>query len=195
MTHRIAILTSGPSRGSNFEAIVSFFEENRLPVEVAFLLVTKPNAPVIERAVRRNIPVLCLMQRDPVEFEAALLKEIQARQVELIALAGFMKHLSHEFLDKLLPSVLNIHPALLPRFGGQGMFGMSVHEAVFAAGETDSGVTVHWVDAEYDHGEIIAQERVDISDCRTPEEIAHRVLYIEHRLYPKTIWDVLEKRQ
>jgi phosphoribosylglycinamide formyltransferase-1 len=184
MTHRIAILTSGPSRGSNFEAIVSFFEENRLPVEVAFLLVTKPNAPVIERAVRRNIPVLCLMQRDPVEFEAALLKEIQARQVELIALAGFMKHLSHEFLDKLLPSVLNIHPALLPRFGGQGMFGMSVHEAVFAAGET-----------EYDHGEIIAQERVDISDCRTPEEIAHRVLYIEHRLYPKTIWDVLEKRQ
>lgn len=123
-----------------------------------------------------------------------MLELCRQERIELIALAGFMKLLSPAFLDRTGIPVLNIHPALLPKYGGQGMYGIRVHEAVFDAGERFSGATVHLVDPIYDHGEIIAQEQVDISDCHSPEAIAAKVLEIEHGIYARAIYDFLNRK-
>jgi phosphoribosylglycinamide formyltransferase 1 len=192
MTHRIAVLTSGPSRGSNFEAMVEWFHDHRKPVEVAFLGVTKADAPVVERARRWRIPVFHASWCDQGCFERSVLERMKQDEVELLALAGFMKLVSREFLEQAGVPVLNIHPALLPAHGGQGMYGMNVHNAVFQAHEEYSGVTIHKVDDRYDAGEIVAQEQVWVGDCKTPQEIALRVLAVEHRLYAETISKILE---
>lgn len=114
-----------------------------------------------------------------------------AEKIDLIALAGFMSLLGGDFLTSVGIPVVNIHPALLPKYGGPGMYGMRVHEAVFASGDKVSGATVHLVDPVYDHGEIIAQKQVDISACRSPEEIAGLVLRVEHQLYAPAIYQYL----
>jgi folate-dependent phosphoribosylglycinamide formyltransferase PurN len=102
-----------------------------------------------------------------------------------------MRKLSKEFFEAVKTPVINIHPALLPKYGGKGMYGMNVHKAVFEAGEKESGATVHYVNEEYDKGEIITQKRCDISMCISPDEIAEKVLKIEHEIYPKTIEKLL----
>jgi len=125
------------------------------------------------------------------QFEEKVLYLCQYHGIHLIALSGFLKKLSPMFIRDVSIPILNIHPALLPKFGGKGMYGMSVHKAVFDAADKESGATVHLVDAKYDHGKIVAQQVVEVSDCKTPAEIADRVLKIEHQLYGKTIWDFL----
>ena len=112
---------------------------------------------------------------------------MQRHEVEVICLAGYMKKLGAEVLTAYEGRILNIHPALLPKFGGQGMYGMRVHEAVLAAGERESGATVHLVDEEYDHGQILAQEKVPVKAGDTPETLQKRVLAVEHRLYAVTL--------
>ncbi|HNX00656.1 MAG TPA: phosphoribosylglycinamide formyltransferase [Candidatus Cloacimonadota bacterium] len=189
--NKIAVVTSGMSRGSNLEAMVSYFRENRLPVEVCFVVVTRTQAPVIEKCDAMKIPVVYLRTNDMALFESKLLEKIHQEHPELLVLAGFLKKLSSGFLSSLPCKVVNIHPALLPKYGGEGMYGHFVHEAVFQAGDRMSGATVHWVNENYDAGRIIAQETVDITDCRTPDEIAARVLRVEHQLYGKTIWQIL----
>lgn len=141
-----------------------------------------------------NLPCHILDPKITESFEARLLELCRAEGIDLIALAGFMKLLSRNFLEELGLPVLNIHPALLPDHGGSGMYGIRVHEAVFAAGARVSGATVHLIDPIYDHGRIIAQEQVDISDCRSPEEIAVRVLAVEHRIYAPAIHAILSGR-
>ncbi len=119
----------------------------------------------------------------------------QTENIDLIALAGYMKLLSASFLENIGLPVLNIHPALLPKYGGPGMYGIRVHAAVFAAGEKISGATVHLVDPLYDHGKIIAQEQLDISDCPSAEVIAARVLAVEHRIYAPAIHAFLSQNK
>ena len=135
-----------------------------------------------------NIAVYHLSERT---HGAALGEEIlaamQRHEVEVICLAGYMKKLGTEVLTAYEGRILNIHPALLPKFGGQGMYGMRVHEAVLAAGERESGATVHLVDEEYDHGQILAQEKVPVKAEDTPETLQKRVLAAEHRLYAATL--------
>ena len=126
-------------------------------------------------------------------YEAELMRLVKCHRVELIALAGFLKLLSSELLDQLAIPVLNIHPALIPEHCGKGMYGMKVHKAVFAAGETISGATVHIVDPVYDHGRIVIQKQTDISDCVSPEEIAARVLSLEHSIYAPAILQILQE--
>lgn len=126
-------------------------------------------------------------------FEEKLVALAQSADAQLIALCGFMKLLSPDCLSALKIPVLNIHPALLPKYGGRGMYGMKVHEAVFAARERLSGATIHSVDPIYDHGEILSQRTVDIADCTCPEEIAIRVLAIEHEIYAPAIFDELQR--
>lgn len=164
-----------------------------MPVEIRFATAARASAPVAELCKELGIPCEILDPRRQADFEAKLLSLCHKENIALIALAGFMSLLSADFLNKVGIPVLNIHPALLPKYGGKGMFGMAVHEAVFFCGDKVSGVTVHRVDPLYDHGEIIAQTEVDISDCPSPEEIAARVLEVEHRLYAPAIFSVLSK--
>lgn len=187
----IAVLTSGKSRGSNFTALYQWFRENHKPVKIAFLTVNNPESPVVE--ICKELGVLCLYlpTKEMAEFERKLLSYLQEHNIELIALAGFLRKLSADFIVGCGVPILNIHPALLPKYGGKGMYGMNVHKAILAAGEKESGVTVHLVDENYDTGKIIAQERVVIEDCTTPEEIAARVLTLEHQFYAPAILTLL----
>ncbi len=187
----IAVLTSGHSRGSNFEAIVRYLADK--PVQVAFVVVTSHKAPIIERAARLGIPALYIPAKDVAAFERQLLSALTQHEVKLLAFAGFMRKLSVDFLQTCPCQVVNIHPALLPNYGGEGMYGIRVHEAVFAAGEKVSGATVHHVNGEYDAGEVISQRQIDISACQSPEEVAGAVLNVEHELYPETIWELVKR--
>ncbi len=192
MTKKIAFLTSGMSRGSNFEAIVHFLRENNLPVEVSFVIVTRKYAPIIEKCEAFQIPSIFLKATDIQQFESTLTELIHLHKIDLLVLSGFLFKLSHEFIQSVSCPIVNIHPALLPKYGGEGMYGHFVHEAVFAAKEKMSGATVHWVNEDYDAGKIIAQQEVDITGCKSPEEIAAKVLAVEHELYGKTIASILD---
>jgi phosphoribosylglycinamide formyltransferase 1 len=188
---KIVILTSGMSRGSNFDAIARYFRDYKLPIEIAFVIVTKEDAPIIEKCKSFNVPHILLKITDMNLFELSLLDQIIGKNINLLVLSGFLFKLSPKFLRALPCPVVNIHPALLPQYGGAGMYGHHVHEAVFAAGDIVSGATVHWVNEEYDRGKIIAQKIVDLTACKSPDDIAATVLQMEHQLYGPTIWHIL----
>lgn len=191
---RIAVLTSGHGRGSNLRALYKAFTKNSLPLKIAFATASSGKAPVVQLCSDLGLPCHILNPRYQESFENRLLELCQQEQIDLVALAGFMRLLSPAFLDQAGIPVLNIHPALLPQYRGKGMYGIRVHEAVFDAGERFSGATVHLVDPIYDHGEIIAQEQVDISDCHSPEAIAAKVLEIEHGIYARAIYRFLRRK-
>lgn len=180
----IGVLASGG--GSNFEALVNA----RIPdAEIRLLIVNKPGAGALDRAKRLGVPSLVLESRlfpDRSAFYAAAAEALEKAGVALVCLAGFLLKVEPNFIDRFRGRILNIHPALLPKFGGQGMWGHHVHEAVIAAGEKESGCTVHLVDEEYDHGAVLAQARVSVAAGDTPDALAARVLEQEHRLYPET---------
>lgn len=186
-TWRIAVLTSGHGRGSNLRAMHHYFSEHALPVEICFATASDPSAPVVALCKELGVPCHILKPRPKKEFEARLLELCKEEKADLIALAGFMSLLSADFIAAVGIPILNIHPALLPRYGGKGMYGSRVHEAVFESGDKVSGASVHVVDPVYDHGEVIAREEVDISDCASPSEIAEKVLRAEHRIYAPAI--------
>jgi len=173
-----------------------------IQVQIAIVIHTKSNSPILDVCSEYGLKPLHIpyvskqeagegqpvsRNQSGLRFEEQLLSTIKEKGLDLIVLAGFMKQLSASFIDKACIPIMNIHPALLPKFGGKGMYGMRVHEKVFASREEYSGATVHLVDPEYDHGRIIAQERVWIADCRSAEEIAARVLKAEHYLYGRAI--------
>lgn len=181
----IAFLTSGKSRGSNFEAVMTHLEKSEVPIAVKFLVITRADAPITKRAEKFGVKY-CLLD-DKKTFEETLLQLLNENKIHLIVLAGFMRKLSEDFLQNYQGDIINIHPALLPKYGGKGMFGMRVHEAVFQAKEKFSGASVHYVNERYDEGEIIAQQKIPIDHCKSAEEIARAVLKIEHKLYPEVI--------
>ncbi len=191
--YKIAVFTSGMSRGSNFEAMVNVFKGMDLPITIEFVLITRRNAPIKERCERLGIPVYYAPTKDWNSFEEKVISRCRESNLDLVALAGFMKQITPHIIDGIGCPMLNIHPALLPNYGGKGMFGMNVHKAVFADGCKESGVTVHQVNDAYDEGDIVAQEQVDITKCSSPEEIAKTVLKIEHSLYGRAIWSFLKK--
>lgn len=188
---RIAVLSSGMSRGTNLRAMAEYFKRNNLPVKISFVVRTKENAPINLVCSQYGIPCHFIEYRTKEKFEEKVLYLCHHYRIQLLALSGFLKKLSPLLLRELAIPVLNIHPALLPKYGGNRMYGMAVHQAVYDAKETISGATVHRVDSHYDHGKIIAQMQTDVSDCKSPEEIADTVLKIEHQLYGKAIWDYL----
>ncbi len=186
---KIAVLTSGHSRGSNFKAIVDYIRMNDLPIDVAFLFAVDATAPVIQLCKEYNIPVI--LAKNTSRINDQLIEVFGIESVDLIVLAGFMRKINDSLLQSVKCPIINIHPALLPKFGGKGMFGMNVHQAVFDAKEQYSGATVHLVSNQYDEGDIIIQQSIEINDCKSPEEIAHRVLKIEHEIYPLAIKKIL----
>ncbi len=184
----IAVFASG--RGSNFENIYRAIQQGRLAATIVLLVSNNASAPAVATAQRWNIPVAVLPpSRFPSEtaYVQQLLETLKHHQVEWIVLAGYMKKIPAPVIHQYPNRIVNIHPALLPAFGGKGMYGMHVHQAVFDSGAQVSGVTIHFVNEEYDKGAIIYQEPVIIRDCHTPEAIAQKVLAVEHRLYPEVL--------
>lgn len=181
---RIAVFASGS--GSNFQSIVDATRDGRLDARVELCVSSRPDAGVVERARLMGIPVFVL--NGPVDIQFAELKEsLEAQKIDIIALAGFLKKIPAQLIQLYPLRILNIHPALLPRFGGPGMYGKYVHEAVLAAGETISGATVHIVDEEYDSGPIVMQRTVPVLPTDKASDLAARVLQIEHELYPEAL--------
>lgn len=189
----IGVLASGG--GSNFEALARACKEGKIPGAKIHLLITnKLGVGALDRAVRLGIDALVL---DPTDFPdrtayyERVAKELEQRGVEIVCLAGFLLKLEPNFIHRFPGRILNIHPALLPKFGGKGMFGHHVHAAVLAAGEKESGCTVHVVDEEFDHGPALSQARVPVFPGDTPDTLAARVLIEEHRTYPETVRDFI----
>lgn len=181
--------------GSNLQAIIDACRDGGLRARVAVVIVNNRSALARERALRAGIPVEVLngvTHPDPSALDRAIRDTLVRYAVEWVCLAGYMKKVGPLTLAAFPQRIVNIHPALLPKYGGPGFFGVNVHEAVIQAGETESGATVHQVDAVYDHGAILGQERVPILPGDTPETLAARILPVEHRLYVETLRRLLE---
>ncbi len=185
--YKIVILTSGKSRGSNFEAIANYFQRKKLPIEISAVVITNKSAPIIEKCEHFRIPHLFISCKDINYYQNRLAEYIHANGINLIVLAGFMKLLKQDFITSIQIPILNIHPALLPKFGGKGMYGINVHQAVYAKRERFSGITIHQVNAEYDQGDIVFQKRIRVHRSKSPEIIAQKVLKQEHKYYGQVI--------
>ncbi|MFL5532683.1 MAG: phosphoribosylglycinamide formyltransferase [Gemmatimonadales bacterium] len=180
MTMRIAVAISG--RGSNLEALLHALGPGA-PAEVALVLSDR-SAPGLDLARARQIPAVVLTDSAQGDEWLALLGR---QRIELLVLAGYLKLVPSSVIARYRGRIINIHPALLPDFGGQGMYGRRVHQAVLDSGARESGATVHLVDEAYDHGATLAQARVPVLPGDTPERLAERVLQQEHRLLPAVV--------
>lgn len=186
---KIAVFASG--KGSNFEAIQTAIEKGTITgARVVVVISNNPDAGALRIARDHNIPALHISRSrfdNDEAFENQLLGSLGNHNVNFIALAGYMKKIPSSVISRYRNRIINIHPALLPRFGGKGMYGEHVHRAVIASGDKTSGATVHVVDEIYDHGAIVLQKTVPVHPDDTPESLAARVLKIEHEIYPEAI--------
>ncbi len=176
--------------GSNLQAILDAIEAGQVPARPCVVICNNSDAAALTRAAAKGIPARHLSSKthpDPAALDAAILAALQDNEVALVVLAGYMKKLGPGVLRAYRHRILNIHPALLPKYGGQGMYGMRVHHAVLAAGERESGATVHLVTDEYDEGPVLAQAQVPVLPGDTAEALQARVLEQEHRLYPEVL--------
>lgn len=181
--------------GSNMQAIIDACKEGRLHAQPAVVISNNSESTALERARREGIPGYHLSSAthpDPAELDAAITHTLEEHGVDLVILAGYMKLLGPQTLARYRGRILNIHPALLPKFGGKGLYGKKVHEAVLAAGERVTGVTIHLVDERYDAGPIIAQREVPVMEGDTVDSLADRVLEREHELYAETIEKIVQ---
>lgn len=175
--------------GSNMQAIIDACREGRLDATPCVVISNNSESMALQRARRAGIPafhVSAATHPGPAE-DREILRILRKHRVDTVVLAGYMKQIGPCTLGAYHGRILNIHPALLPKFGGQGMYGQRVHEAVLVAGERATGVTVHVVDGLYDHGRILAQREVPVRQGDTAESLAARVLQEEHRLYSETL--------
>ena len=185
---RLGLLAS--HGGSNVQAILDAIAQGTLPARAVLLISNNSTARVLERAAAAGVPTAHMSTHThpaPGELDAAMVAAFRQHGANLIVLAGYMRKVGPGLLAAFPNAVLNIHPALLPRHGGQGMYGLHVHAAVLAAGDRTTGATVHLVDSIYDHGATLAQASVGVQPGDTPESLQARVLQTEHTLYPETL--------
>ena len=185
---KVAVFASG--RGSNFEQLCIAQKNKKNPAEIALLIESKPEIGAIEIAKDFNIPFQVFKSSEydgPEDYNSQLLSCLKDNNIDFIALAGWLKLIDVSIINAFHNRIINIHPALLPFFGGKGMYGHHVHQAVWESGMLVSGATVHIVDSEYDRGMIIKQESVQLKFDETPESIAQKVLKIEHKIYPEAL--------
>ncbi len=190
---RLAVFSS--HSGSNFQSIIDAIKEGQLFAEIVCLITNNSDAYCIERAKQNNIPYYHISNKthpDPILYEKAILDVLNINSTDLIILAGYMKIIPSSIIRAYKNRILNIHPALLPKFGGKGMYGMNVHQAVIKSGEKVSGATVHLVDEIYDNGRVLNQMQVEVSSSDNAETLAQKVLDVEHKLYPLTIQQIIE---
>ncbi|MCO6472737.1 MAG: phosphoribosylglycinamide formyltransferase [Melioribacteraceae bacterium] len=191
---KIAVFVSG--RGSNLNSLINFIKENSVNAEISAVVSDKIDCPAFEIAKKNNISCFSVKQKIEEKFYGYedLLMLFKKIGINFIVLAGYLKMIPADFVRRFQNRIINIHPALLPSFGGKGMYGMNVHKAVFESSAKVSGATVHFVNEKYDEGKIIAQRCVDISSAESPEEIAESVLREEHRLLPQVIKNFAENK-
>ena len=185
---KLAVLVSGG--GSNLQAIVDAVESGTLDIDINLVLSNKSDAFALERARNHGIPAVVHSSGDfpsKEEFRARFLEILLEHEVNFVVLAGYLKKLPITVIRRFPRRIINIHPALLPKYGGMGFYGIKVHQAVIQAGDRETGVTIHYVDDKYDHGDIILQEKVRVEQDDTPEALAARVLRLEHSVLPKVL--------
>jgi phosphoribosylglycinamide formyltransferase-1 len=183
---RAAVFASGG--GSNFQALLDH-QRGDGSWEVVLLVTDRPDAGAVDRARAGGVTAVVVpaTDREGTEVTRELLEVLDEHGIDLILLAGYLKLVPREVVARYRQRILNIHPALLPKFGGKGMYGLRVHRAVLESGDEESGATVHFVDEEYDRGPVLAQRRVPVRSDDVPETLAARVLSVEHRLYPAAV--------
>lgn len=195
MKAKLVVCASGD--GSNFEAIVKATRDGALQAEVTGLIVNRGKIGVLDRAERLNVPRAILSPKDfptRAEWDAAMAKRLQDWSADWVVLAGYLALIGPAVLAAFPGRIVNSHPALLPKFGGEGMYGDRVHEAVLQAGEPETGITIHTIDDVYDRGLILAQERVPVLPGDTPATLAARVKSRETAFYPKVLNDLITGR-
>lgn len=186
---RLAIFASGS--GSNAEKIAEYFK-NHPNIEISLILSNNPQAGVIARARKFQIPVV-LFDKKTFNDTNRIVELLQNQHIDLVVLAGFMMLIPEAMVQAFPNKIINIHPALLPKYGGKGMYGHFVHEAVVAAQESESGITIHYVNEHYDEGTIIFQASCPVSPTDTPQDVAKKVQVLEHQHFPEVVEQVLEQ--
>ena len=189
--HRIAIFASGA--GSNARKIIEHFRNHPL-IKVGLIVSNKTTAGVLGIAKENDIPTL-LIDKEEFFRGNAYVEHLRNAGISFIVLAGFLWKIPQKLIDDYRNSIINIHPALLPNYGGKGMYGNFVHEAVIKAGDLESGITIHYVDEHYDNGDIIFQARVPVQKNDTPDSLAQKIHAIEHEYYPRVIEELLMPNQ
>jgi phosphoribosylglycinamide formyltransferase 1 len=187
----LAVMVSGQGRGSNMAALISACAEGTIPGKVGVVIGTRADMPALLRAQETGVPTAVVSPRkyeaDPAGYGETLLKILRKHEINLICLAGYMRRLPEPMTEIFRHCVMNVHAALLPSFGGQGMYGENVHRAVLESGVKITGCTVHFVDEEYDSGPIIVQRAVAVAEDDTPQTLAARVLTEEHQAYVEAV--------
>ena len=180
---KIVVFASGA--GSNAKKIIDYFQGHKL-ITVSLIVCNKPRAGVLSIAEQAGIPTL-LIEKEKFFRGDAYINELKERGIGFIVLAGFLWKIPDALIKAYPGKIINIHPALLPNYGGKGMYGGFVHEAVITNKDKESGITIHYVDEHYDHGDIIFQARCAIEEGDTPEILANKIHLLEHKYYPETI--------
>ena len=183
MKKRIAIFASGS--GTNAEAIMERFANHPM-AEVAIILSNKSDAYVLDRAKKYGVPTQ-VFDKNTFRNTNEIVAILQAEKISLVVLAGFLWLIPEQLVKAFPNQIINIHPALLPKYGGKGMYGMHVHEAVKEAKEKESGITIHYVNERYDEGQVIHQVKCEISSEDSPEDIAQKIHQLEQEYFPKVI--------
>lgn len=187
---RIALFASG--NGTNVQRITEYFQVKKV-LEVGAIYCNNPSAYVLERADKLGIPKF-LFNREVFRNSKEVLDDLRLRQIDWIVLAGFL-WLVPDYLIQAYPGrIINIHPALLPKYGGKGMYGNKVHEAVIASGDKESGITIHYVNDHYDEGEIIFQAHCPVIGGDTPQTLAAKIHHLEYQYFPKIIENLVKER-
>ncbi|MBI1782807.1 MAG: phosphoribosylglycinamide formyltransferase [Sphingobacteriales bacterium] len=188
-TINLAIFASGA--GSNAQAIIDHFR-NSAVVKIALIVSNKPEAGVLKIAEKEDIPSL-ILEKEKFFRGNAYVDELKEKGIDFVVLAGFLWKVPSALIKAYPSKIVNIHPALLPKYGGKGMYGIHVHEAVITNKEPESGITIHYVDELYDHGSIILQAKCDVEKTDTPESLAAKIHVLEHEHYPTVIEKLLSK--
>ncbi|WP_196889124.1 phosphoribosylglycinamide formyltransferase [Aureivirga sp. CE67] len=183
---RVVILASGS--GSNAENIANYFKDNT-EVKVSYIITNKAKAKVLERAERLQIPSKIFTKQEFLDGKNVV--NFLKKEADLIILAGFLLKISPEIVQNFPNKIINIHPALLPKYGGKGMYGMNVHNAVVENKEKETGITIHFVNENYDEGAIIFQKSVEVTSEDTPENVAQKVHQLEYAHFPKVIEEII----
>lgn len=191
---KIAVFLSG--RGSGFESLHDAIESGSVLAKIEFVASNHNKAYGLKTAEELGIERYVFNRKEfdfGKDFSDYMLKTLRNHEIDLIVLAGYLRKIPPRIVREYSKKIINIHPALLPKYGGKGMYGLNVHKAVLAAGEIESGVTVHYVDEIYDNGEIIDQIKVPVLKDDTAETLAARILKTEHSFYPKVLAKLIEE--
>ncbi len=187
MIKNVAIFASG--EGTNAQTIIDYFKSSDR-IKIALVVSNKSTANVLNRAKNNSIPTL-VIDRNSFYESNAVVEQLKEANIDLVVLAGFLWMIPENLIKAFPDKIINIHPALLPKFGGKGMFGINVHNAVIDAKEKESGITIHFVNEKYDEGKIIAQYKCEILESESPESLAMKIHELEYNHFPKAIENLL----